>query len=140
MRTIRTPKKRDRFLSELAAHEGDVSAACSAIGVGRRSIYDWRENDEDFAAAWDDVVEASTEKLEREAYRRAHDGVEEPVFYQGEICGHVMKKSDTLLMFILKGRKPEKYRDNSKVELGGIGGGPLCIEVEFIEEKPPEEL
>lgn len=136
MRTIRTPRKREQFLAELALHEGDVSASCAAVGVGRRSMYDWREDDQDFAAAWDDVVEASTEKLEREAYRRAHDGVEEPVFYQGEVCGHVMKKSDTLMMFILKGRKPEKYRDNSKVELGGIGGGPIRLEVEFVNESP----
>lgn len=27
-----------------------------------------------------------------------------------------------------------------KHEVGGIGGGPLCIEVEFVEEKAPEEL
>jgi hypothetical protein len=131
MRTIRTLRKREQFLAELALNEGDVSASCAATGVGRRSMYDWREDDKDFAAAWDDVVEASTEKLEREAYRRAHDGVEEPVFYQGEVCGHIMKKSDTLLMFTLKARKPEKYRDNSKVELGGSGGGPIVVRVEY---------
>jgi hypothetical protein len=137
-RTIRTPEKRKAFLEELAIQEGDVSAAALAVGVGRRSMYDWREHDEDFAAEWDDVIGASTEKLEREAYRRAYEGVEEPVYYQGKVVGYVMKKSDTLLMFTLKARKPDKYRENSKLELGGVDGGPIKIEVEFVNEKPQE--
>ena len=42
---------------------------------------------------------------------RTYHGVEEPVFYQGVQCGAVTEYSDTLLMFLLKARKPEVYRD-----------------------------
>ena len=69
-----------------------------------------------FAADWERVVELATEDLEKEVRRRAYQGVEEPVFYQGEICGHIQKYSDTLLMFAVKARKPE-YRDKITIDV-----------------------
>ena len=50
---------------------------------------------------------------EVEARRRAVEGVEEPVgWFQGTPGGTVRKYSDTLLIFLLKGARPHKYRDN----------------------------
>ena len=49
--------------------------------------------------------------------RRALEGGEEPVFYQGKIVGSVRKYSDTLLMFMLKARRPERYRDRVGVDV-----------------------
>jgi hypothetical protein len=51
--------------------------------------------------------------LEDEAKRRAHDGIDEPVFYQGEKCGVVRKYSDNLLIFMLKARRREKFSERS---------------------------
>ena len=130
-RTNRTLKKREQFLRALIDSVGNVSEACAVAGISRRSVYDWRESDPEFKADWDDAVEVTTEALEREIYRRAHEGTDEPVFYQGELCGTVRKYSDTLAMFILKGRKPEKYRENIKQEIGGIGGGPVTVRVVY---------
>jgi len=39
----------------------------------------------------------------------------------------VMKLSDRLLEFLLKGNKPEVYRDRGTVEITGAGGGPIEI-------------
>ena len=61
-----------------------VSGACTFSGMPRQTAYDRRELDETFRAAWDAAIEAGTEKLEDEAYRRAHDGVQKPVVYQGQ--------------------------------------------------------
>ncbi len=47
--------------------------------------------------------------LEDEAMRRAIDGVEKPVFRGGEVVGHVRDYSDSMLMFLLKSRKPEVF-------------------------------
>lgn len=138
MQTIRTIEKRERFLEALKLGKGNVSKALEAAAMSRTAAYDWRNEDEDFRNAWDEVVEASTDDYEDEAWRRAFDGVEEPVFYQGKNVGTINRKSDTLLMFMLKSRRPEKFRDNSKVELGGVGGGPLTIEVEYVQEKQTE--
>lgn len=133
--TIRTKKNRKKFLEELEANNGDVSVSSRAVSICRSALYDWRRDDETFASAWDDIVESGTARLEREAYRRAHDGVDEPQFYQGEVCGYIKRYSDSNLQFLLRGRRPEMYRDNSKVELGGAGGGPAVIEVIYVNAK-----
>lgn len=46
-----------------------------------------------FAAEWDEAVDEGTDVLEDVAFRRAVDG------------------SDRLLIFLLKARRPEKFRD-----------------------------
>ncbi|WP_199734392.1 hypothetical protein [Aquitalea palustris] len=40
----------------------------------------------------------------------------------------VKKYSDTLLIFTLKAHAPEKYRDNTSIELTGKGGGPVQLD------------
>ena len=42
-------------------------------------------------------------------------GVEQPVFYKGEVCGSVRKYSDVLLIFLLKGLRLEVYRENKHI-------------------------
>lgn len=116
-RTERTAKKRAIFLSSLIETGGNVSRACLVAGIARQRLYEWRTADPLFAAAWDEAVEAGTDELEEEARRRAFSGVEEPVFYQGDICGTVQKYSDTLLIFLLKGRKPDKYRERVTIDV-----------------------
>ncbi len=98
---------------------GTVTAACEAAGVARRTVYDARHADEDFALAWADVETESTESMELEARRRAVKGTDKPVFQGGIEVGRIREYSDTLLIFMLKARRPETYRDNVKIEHGG---------------------
>ena len=105
-----TPKKKALFCQALA-EGGSVSKAASAVGVSRNAMYKLRKRDEEFAQEWDDAVESGTDVLEDEAVRRAKEGTDKPVFYQGVECGRVREYSDTLLIFMLKARRPEKFRD-----------------------------
>lgn len=138
MRTERTAKKRAAFLSSLIETGGNVSRACEVSGTARQRVYEWRAADPAFATAWDEAVEAGTDELEEEARRRAYEGVDEPVFYQGEMCGTIRKYSDTLLIFLLKGRRPDKYRENVRTEHTGKDGGP--IRLVKAEEMTDDEL
>ena len=111
-------KKRPRFGRELRAEfierlsrTANVSESCMVVGVPRRTAYNWRGADDEFAMKWDEAVGLGTDALEDEAIRRACEGVEEPVFYQGKQVGSVRRYSDTLLIFMLKARRPEKYRE-----------------------------
>lgn len=97
----------------------NVSKACVAAGVGRMTVYEWRNAFPDFNEKWEAAMRVGAEALEDEAKRRAFEGVEEPVFYLGEAVDTVRKYSDTLAIFLLKGAMPDKYRENSKVELAG---------------------
>jgi hypothetical protein len=91
-----TDVQRTRFLEELAAG-GTVADACHAAGFSRQYAYERRKVDAEFGQAWVDVLEAGTEQLEREAGRRA------------------MMGSDLLMIFLLKSRRPEVYRDRYEV-------------------------
>ena len=129
-RTNRTPKRQAAFLAELAVR-GNVTDAALAAGVPRQTVYDWRTGDEAFAAAWDAALDEAADAMEREAWRRAIEGVDEPVFGSlgnnqgsGEI-GAVRKYSDTLLIFLMKGANPGKYRDRQQIEHSGPNGTPI---------------
>lgn len=113
-----TPEKLAAFCAALA-ETGIVARACKAIDVSRYTAYKWRDADPDFAASWDKALEIGVTALEDEAHRRAFEGTDEPVFHQGVTCGSVRKYSDTLAIFLLKAHSPEKYRENSRVELAG---------------------
>jgi hypothetical protein len=104
------------FLSALR-RSPNVSAAARAAGVTRQAVYLYRESDPDFARAWDDALAESTDHLVGEAYRRAFEGTDEPVFYKGEECGTVRKYSDTLTCFLLKAHRRDVYGDKVTQEV-----------------------
>ena len=100
---------------------GNVSAAAAAAGISRPHVYLARADDPEFAVAWSERIEAAVQSLEGEARRRALDGVEEPIYHQGEQCGTVRRYSDTLMIFLLKAHRPERYRERSQTEhTGGV--------------------
>ena len=105
-----TKEKRKQFL-EVLGETANITDACRDCGVCRSTVYQWRDKDVDFAAAWAAAIERGTDALEDEAVRRALEGRVEPVFYQGAECGRVRKYSDSLLMFLLRARRPEKFKD-----------------------------
>jgi len=117
-RTIRTPKTRAKFLTALR-ETCNVTVACKIAGVARNPIYEWRAEDESFAGDWLKALEEASDLLEDEAVRRAKDGVKKPVFQGGELVGYVQEYSDTLLIFLLKGSKPQKYGDSQKIQHSG---------------------
>ncbi len=107
-----------RFL--LALSEGlPILAAAKLAGVSSNAPAAERRRDPEFAAAWLQAAAIGTERLEEEAARRAYHGTLEPVYHKGQICGYTRKYSDVLLIFLLKARKPEMYRDSD--ERGGAG-------------------
>jgi len=113
-----TGVKKAGFLAVLAQC-CNVGRACAAVQIDRTTAYVWRDRDADFAAAWDKALRVGVSALEDEAHRRAFDGVDEPVFHKGDVCGAIRKYSDTLAIFLLKAHNPDKYRDNAKLELSG---------------------
>lgn len=123
--TARLTKARKAIFLEMLGTTANVHRACVRSGLPHRTVYFWRAKDGSFAEAWVQALERGVDALEDEAVRRAAEGRLEPVFYQGKECGAVRKYSDTLLMFLLKAHRPEKYRDRAAVEHSGNGGSPL---------------
>lgn len=123
-----TPKKgphvpsdwQGRFLKALAQY-GNVSYAAKYAGVSRGHAYETRNADPGFAVQWSDALDQSADVLEKEAWRRAVQGTKRKkgIYYEGEqIATEVITEySDTLLIFLLKGARPQKFRDNQHLEI-----------------------
>ncbi len=109
-RTKLTRKRRQQFLAVIR-ETSNVTKAAQSIGMARQSVYDARARDPEFAALWDSAIEQATDLLEAEARRRALDGVDRPVYFQGKRVGITKEYSDPLLMFMLRGHRPHKYRE-----------------------------
>lgn len=98
---------------------GNVSQACREAGCDRRMHYVWLHEDDDYATRAQGSWESYADRLEEEARKRAIDGVKRYKFHKGDPILHPETKepyfehyhSDTLLIFLLKGHRPEKYAD-----------------------------
>jgi len=130
------PLKQRAFLAAYA-QTGNITRAAALAKVARSRHYEWMD-DPDYAAAFAAAGEEASDHLEAEARRRAVEGIEEPVVYQGELAmkidsigrrtAHpltIRRYSDVLLIFLLKGMRPDKFRDNWRGEITGPGGAPL---------------
>jgi Helix-turn-helix domain len=72
-RTVRTPQKQADFL-RLLAEGNSVGEAAAAIGCQRRTVYDWRDSNNEFRRAWDAALDQATEAIESVLYARARGG------------------------------------------------------------------
>lgn len=110
-------QRQGRFLKALA-RTGSVTAAVRAAGVPFEVADRRRSDDESFARRWANAEQQAIDALEAEARRRAVEGVDEPVFYQGRQTGTVRKYSDALLSLLLKARRPGKFVDREDRRTG----------------------
>ncbi len=78
-------------------------------------------------ALQDSAIAEYKEQIDMEIHRRAIDGVQEPVFFKGQVCGHVTKTSDRLLEFMAKANSPEKYREHVLVD-ANVRAGVLVVQ------------
>ena len=83
--------KDSRFLNALR-HGLTVTRACIEAEVAFSTAHSWRSHDPEFKAKWDEAIAQGNDRLEDIALERAITG------------------SDELLMFLLRGRRSEKYR------------------------------
>lgn len=135
---VRHPKK--RVMLAAVSNTGHVGKSCTMAEISRETHYNWLKKDplyrEAFNVAWDRAVDA----LEAEAVRRAFEGVTKPVYHAGKravdiktneqgdivrdpitnapigVPAVVREYSDTLLIFLLKGKRPSVYRENYSID------------------------
>jgi hypothetical protein len=117
-----TGERRERFLKALS-DTGIVSLAVEIAGTSRTRVYELRKRDTAFAAGWDEAEERAADVLEAEAWRRAVDGVPEPLVSSGKVVRDddgqplaIRRYSDTLMLALLKARRPERFKDRAVVE------------------------
>jgi hypothetical protein len=158
-----TPKK-PAFLAAYRV-TCSVTRAAEAVGIERQMHYRWLREDPEYPALFNAAHEEATQGLEDDAVERARQGTEEPVIYKGSLCyafridanGQIMrapdgmplfekeplkrrKRSDSLLIELLRANRPQKFRSNASVEISGPEGGPIDVTDKRLASLTDEEL
>ena len=107
-KAIFTDEQKIKFLDELSQH-GVIKYACQKAGLSKKKKKNNYQSDEEFRRLVEDAFVLGAINIEDEAKIRAVEGVEEEVYFKGEMVGTVRKFSDFLLTFLLKGNFPYKY-------------------------------
>jgi hypothetical protein len=131
-----TPKKA-RFLKAYTI-TCQITKAAAMAGIDKGTHYDWLRKDPEYKAQFEAAQVQAADMLEDEAIRRAYIGVEKPVTVAGK-REVIHEYSDTLLIFLLKGARPNKYRDSYRAEVSGPNGTALVpTRVEIVCVPPPK--
>jgi len=137
------PKKKAMLLS-IEKTGGSILAAAGACKISTASHYQWVKEDPLYAELFQEYYNRSTQTLITEAIRRATEGQQEPILYQGkQVIGPDGKplfktfKSDNLIMFLLKQRDPT-FRDNY-IHNVGIWGKSGQVNLVFNIPRPAGE-
>lgn len=128
------PSKRVRAF--LAAYKltGRITKAADAAGISRWAHYRLLEKSPQYRAEFAKADLIAADSLEDEAVRRAREGVRRPVVYHGNLVTipkdpndpesevitlTEVEYSDTLLLALLKAKKPEQYRERIDAKHSG---------------------
>lgn len=130
-----------------------VTVAARAAGISREAHYRQLERSPQYKAAYEEAYRQGIDSLEDEAVRRAQHGVRRPIMYHGKpvmvptdpakranertnpkIPLYETEYSDTLMLALLRAKKPDEYREKLSAELTGKGGGPLVITVRRMDK------
>jgi hypothetical protein len=114
------------------AQRGIIREGTTAAGVSRRTYQRWRKEDEGFNEACMEAKQMAVDILESEAHRRAVEGFDRPVIYKGEVTETYRDYSDSLLSMLMRGNKPEKYKE--RTEHSGSVGRPMTLDAEDKED------
>lgn len=107
-----SPEKQRAFIRGLA-DTGSVDQAARGVGMTGRSAYALRRSPgaEGFDRAWSAATDAAAKRLLDEAFERALVGTDEPVFDRdGNRVGRRLRKSDRMLIFLLRAYMPDRFR------------------------------
>lgn len=100
---------RERLLGALAAG-ADVRLAARIAGVGKDAVYDWRKKHPEYAREMDEARDVADERVIHALFTSA-----------------TKSKNVTAMIFWLKNRRPNEWRDRREIsaEIGGRDGGPI---------------
>lgn len=125
--TALTPLVIESLLTAVAAC-GNLTQACNELRINRGTIYQMRQEDEAFKQRLNDALTVGYDSWEDAAAERAFKGYEKPVYQQGMQVGTVLEFSDTLASLLLKGSKPEKYKERISSEVSVNGRIALSLD------------
>jgi len=113
-------RKKALFLELFWENAGNIAATCRAVGITRKTYYNWLHSDENFAAAVEEIKEALVD------------------FAESMLIKLVKEKNLGAIIFFLCNKGALRgWRNPSKVEISGQIEVPrIVIEPAKDDEKP----
>ena len=109
-----TVQNKKIFLEALESHKGIITDACKATGIGRTTVYDWKDADPEFKKALEEINETVIDFVESKLFQKI-EGV-----YMQDSDNEVYKTppSDTAIIFYLKTKaKKRGYIEKTEQEI-----------------------
>lgn len=106
-------RDKEKFLDAFAAKLGNVKEACEAAGIARKTFYNWKNNDEEFAEEIESIEEGLIDLAETKLLENIQKG----------------KTNEILFYLRTKGKKRDYVE---RQEITGADGMPAKIEVEIV--------
>ena len=109
--------KKQKFLKAFKALDCNISKACEAINIERKTFYRWKDKSKNFARAVEEIEEADLDEIEVAHKKKAKDGDRRAMEFQ------------------LLSRRKEKYANRQEID----HVFPEVVEIKhYIQvEKPP---
>lgn len=108
-------RDKEKFLEVFANNLGNVQDSCKAAGIARKTFYNWRDSDEDFAQAVEEIQEGLIDLAESKLLENIKSG-----------------KTNEILFYL---RTKGKYRGYiERQEITGADGSPHKIEIEIVNK------
>lgn len=125
---------RVKFLEALA-QTGNVQASAYFVQRTRQSAYDLKRRDPDFARAWLAALVLAREEAQDKLQERAIEGVEEEVFYHGEVVA-TRRRYDSRLLLAHLGRL-DKIAEQIPAQRGAARFGDMLEAIRVGEDTTP---
>lgn len=123
----RTAHNKKAFLAALRKSLGIITTAAEETGVGRRTVYEWIEKDEKFAAEVAEIEELALDYVESKLFERIK-GVTIGKMVDGQLQVYETPPDTTSIIFYLKTKgKARGYIEKQEVDLNHLSG--LTLEV-----------
>lgn len=112
-------RDKEKFLEVYAAKLGYVKDACEAAGISRKTFYNWKNDDEEFAQSVQEIEEGLIDLAESKLFEN--------------IKGN---KTNEILFYLKTKGKNRGYVERQEHHIEG--GFPTKIEIEIIDENKNE--
>ena len=112
-----TPQKKRKIIETIKKNGGNQNAACAKVGVNFATHYYHRKHDEVYAEKVEQAIQEACQEVEEAITHRAIDGVDEPIYFQGQLVGYKKAYSDNLLMERARALLPERYGKRQDVNI-----------------------
>ena len=119
-------KKRIELFLETLSQTGNISASARVSGIGKQTVYDYKERYEWFRNSLSDAMTHFGDKIEGDAFNLIQKQMKEQDY----------KSNPALLIFLLKGAKPDKYQEHIKQDTTAL---QLIDEIKGLSKKAPKK-